>query len=234
MPISDADSKLLWGRGAGICSNPDCQADLTILLETGNGFNIGEMAHIIARNPGGRRGRDVNGPDSYGNLILLCPTCHRKIDKAPEGTYPERLLHEWKGQHEERIRKVGTAERFTTTLALKKAVMRLLLENHEFWRELGPKSEVAQKSLGSNMYIAWNFRKLDRVIPNNYKIMNLIENNIELLSDGEYSEYIKFKTTLSLLNSTNIRNWIHTHYSPRDLRRRSEHDERKERLGGTL
>jgi hypothetical protein len=49
MPISDNDVKLLWGRAAGICSNPTCRADLTVLLDKSNNYNIGEMAHVIAK-----------------------------------------------------------------------------------------------------------------------------------------------------------------------------------------
>lgn len=101
MPISDPDIKLLWGRAAGICSNPQCQKDLTILLEhVGAGYIIGEMAHVIARQPGGPRGRVEGGSDSYQNLVLLCPSCHRMIDKAPEGEFPEDLLFQWKAGHE--------------------------------------------------------------------------------------------------------------------------------------
>jgi hypothetical protein len=48
MSISELDIKLLWGRAAGICSNPECQKDLTTLLETGGtGYIIGEMAHVV-------------------------------------------------------------------------------------------------------------------------------------------------------------------------------------------
>ncbi len=194
MPISDADYKLLWGRAAGICSNPGCQTDLTVILESGNGFNVGEMAHVIARNKGGRRAEKSKGSDSYANLILLCPMCHRRIDKTTEGQYTVKMLHEWKRQHEERIRKLGTTEIFETISALKRAVTRALLENEQIWRELGPQSKIAQDQLGSNMYVLWNLRKLDRIIPNNSKIINMIEKNLGLVSDAEYAEYLQFKS----------------------------------------
>jgi 5-methylcytosine-specific restriction endonuclease McrA len=100
MATSDSDVKILWGRAAGICSNPDCRQDLTVILEQKGSYNIGEMAHVIARKPGGPRGKAGGGADDYANLILLCPTCHTRIDKAPEGEYPEPMLHEWKQEHE--------------------------------------------------------------------------------------------------------------------------------------
>ncbi len=194
MPISDADYKLLWGRAAGICSNPECLTDLTVMLEGGNGFNFGEMAHIIARSAGGPRAQGGKGQDSYANLILLCPICHRKIDKAPEGTYPEQMLHDWKQQHEKRIRNIGSTESFETSSHLKNAVTRLLMENNQLWQELGPKSEVAERDPSSNMYVIWNLRKLDRIVPNNRKIMNLIDNNGKLITNDEYLEFLKFKS----------------------------------------
>src|SRR2546428_9139485 len=106
MAISDADTKLLWGRAAGICSNPGCREGLTIILNEDRNYNVGEMAHVIAKKPGGPRGKSGGGADSYANLILLCPTCHTHVDKAP-GEYPEDLLKKWKSDHEGEIRKKG-------------------------------------------------------------------------------------------------------------------------------
>ena len=193
MAISDSDYKLLWGRAAGICSNPSCGDDLTVLLEDGDGFNVGEMAHIIARSPDGPRAKGSSGSDRYANLILLCPTCHRKIDKAPKGRYPAEMLHEWKRKHEGRMKGIGSTEVYENSSGLKAAVARLLAQNKQCWADLGPKSEVAQTRPASNMYRVWNMRKLDRIIPNNRKIINLIERNANLLLEEEYAEYLKFK-----------------------------------------
>jgi hypothetical protein len=194
MAISDADSKLLWGRAAGICSNPTCRQDLTKILEGGEGYNVGEMAHIIAKKPTGPRANGEAGPDTYSNTVLLCPTCHRRIDKAPPGEYPEEMLHEWKAQHEAAIRQLGSSFRFRILPELKDAVARLLRENHHVWKEFGPKSEIAEKDPGSNAYVLWNFRKLDTIIPNNSRIVNMIESNIELLTVAEHAEFLKFKS----------------------------------------
>ena len=85
MAISERDVKLLWGRAGGCCSKPGCAIDLTKEVEGGDDYVIGEMAHMIARSPDGPRGRAGGGDDTYANLILLCPTHHREVDKAPEG-----------------------------------------------------------------------------------------------------------------------------------------------------
>ena len=193
MAISDSDSKLLWGRAAGICSNPTCKADLTALLLEARSYNVGEMAHIIARSEGGPRGVSGGGSDSYDNLILLCPTCHRHIDKSPDGTFTAEQLHEWKRNHEAEIRKQSSEIKATTLDELKGIVSRLLIENNLIWVEFGPESETAQNDPGSNSFQIWNIRKLDTVIPNNQKIVNVIENNIELLDAELYKEFLLFK-----------------------------------------
>src|SRR5262245_46442332 len=132
MAISDVDSKLLWGRAAGICSNPQCKKDLTIILAQRASYNIGEMAHIIARSTGGPRGQNAAGADTYDNLILLCPTCHTLVDKGPS-EYPTDKLLRWKSEHEKSIRESGSSQKFDDVAKLKSAVTRLLQENHHLW-----------------------------------------------------------------------------------------------------
>jgi hypothetical protein len=193
MGISDSDEKILWGRAAGICSKPTCRQDLTVILEGKGSYNIGEMAHVIARNPGGPRGRARGGSDAYANLILLCPTCHRTIDKAPEGEYPEAMLYNWKSEHENSIRSAGRERVFKSLEDLKTFVRPLCLENSTLWSRLGPKSQTAQSDPGSNLHVIWTLRKLDRIIPNNRKIINMIEINQELLDGQALQAFIDFK-----------------------------------------
>lgn len=62
-----------------------CQRSLVIEAAPGGAdYNIAEAAHIVAEKPGGPRGAtdrpaDVDGID---NLVLLCPSDHRMIDKG--------------------------------------------------------------------------------------------------------------------------------------------------------
>lgn len=65
-------------------------------------YPFGEQAHIVAEEEGGPRGKSpltAAQRNSYPNLILLCPTHHTKIDKAPD-EYPVELLHQIKAEHE--------------------------------------------------------------------------------------------------------------------------------------
>lgn len=193
MAISESDAKILWGRAAGICSNPNCRRDLTVVLEQEESYNIGEMAHIIARSPEGPRGISAGGSNEYANHILLCPTCHKTIDKAPEGQYPEAMLHDWKREHENSIRFAGKERAFESFTDLKESIKPLLLENHALWRTFGPRSETALADPGSNLHIIWTLRKLDRIVPTNRKIINIVEANQKLLTDRALRAFIEFK-----------------------------------------
>jgi len=205
MTISDSDAKILWGRAAGICSNPTCRADLTAVLEQTASYNIGEMAHIIARKPAGPRGAPGGGPDTYANLIRLCPSCHRHIDKSPAGTYPEAMLHEWKRQHEEGIRAAGADRKFSTLEDLKQYVAPLLSENKALWKHFGPQSESALADPGSNVHIAWALRKIDRIVPNNRRILNAVEANRRLLGPRETEAAVAFRIHASAFETNQYR-----------------------------
>lgn len=192
MAISDVDTKLLWGRAAGLCSNPQCKTDLTVILAKRGSHNIGEMAHIIAHSAGGPRGQEKPGADTYDNLILLCPTCHTRVDKGPS-QYPPDLLHRWKAEHEKAIREAGSSIKFDDVFKLEKAVTELLRENHYIWKTFGPKSDIASSDPGSNASETWALRKLDAIIPTNSKIINIVQNNLDLLSDSQRQAFLSFK-----------------------------------------
>ena len=68
-------------------------------------FHVGEIAHIHAKSDGGPRAKPelgIKDRQSRENLILLCPTCHTKVDKCPD-QYPASLLREWKRNHRSSI-----------------------------------------------------------------------------------------------------------------------------------
>jgi tetratricopeptide (TPR) repeat protein len=101
--VRPSEIKLLWGRAAARCAFPDCASgDLTRELPRTGPFALAEMAHVIPRRPHGPRGRGCPGDATYGNLILLCPTHHREVDRAPDD-YPARRLLAWKRRHEARV-----------------------------------------------------------------------------------------------------------------------------------
>lgn len=150
------------------------------------------MAHVIAQSPKGPRGNGIGGDDSYDNLILLCPTHHREIDKAPEGLFPESMLFAWKTAHETRVRSLGKELTFKDNEELRQSVSFLLAENYVVWKTLGPNSEVAQRSPNSNAFSLWELRRLDKIIPNNRRIINMVRANSRLLTSKQSLAFAEF------------------------------------------
>jgi hypothetical protein len=64
MAIEEKDIKLLWGKAAGRCSYPGCQADLAPLLMASGATVPGEMAHVIGRKPGAARSCKTTASDA--------------------------------------------------------------------------------------------------------------------------------------------------------------------------
>jgi hypothetical protein len=193
MSIDHKDIKILWGRAAGICSEPNCTLDLTILVEN-DSYSIGEMAHIIGSKPDGPRGIPEGGSDRYGNLILLCPTHHRLIDKAPEGKYPPDLLHEWKEQHEAMCRNVGKDLKYGTFRELSSEVSKLLFANRAIFEAYGPLSETARDDPGSNLFLLWELKRSSEIVPNNTKILNILDANESLIEPDIWQLVELFRT----------------------------------------
>lgn len=193
MPFAERDIKLLWGRAAGICSNPACRAKLTADGVGDVSFLTGEMAHQIAQSPRGPRGGTTPGSDTYDNLILLCPHCHRMIDKAPEGTFPVETLQTWKRTHEEWVDSWSAAPEHQTVGELAQAILNILAENRTCFDEYGPRSELAQKDPGSSTHSVWVARKLDTILPNNRRIVGLLDANAGLITVVLSNPAQKFK-----------------------------------------
>lgn len=95
MGTSISDIKKLYGRSAGRCN-------ICELLLVESDVHIGEMAHVIAESPKGPRGKDLLADNTYDNLILLCPTHHKTVDKKPH-QYPVEELKKIKENFEKSI-----------------------------------------------------------------------------------------------------------------------------------
>ncbi|MHC9539257.1 MAG: HNH endonuclease [Vulcanimicrobiota bacterium] len=101
------DIKLLYGLAGARCAFPNCRTELIIESSAVSGKKqIGEIAHIVGHSENGPRS-DHEYPreklDTYENWILLCPTCHTKID-AMEHTYSVAELGKLKEDHEQWVR----------------------------------------------------------------------------------------------------------------------------------
>jgi hypothetical protein len=197
MSIPEKDIKMLWGLAAGRCSKPGCEQECVKFLSSEDPTVIGEMAHVIAKKPAGPRGVPEGGDDTYDNLVLLCPTHHTEVDKAPEGTFPADLLHQWKADHEDAVRKSLAVPSYATLPALCEAILRLLIENHAIWKQFGPDSEAASLNPLSNLSLLWDLRKLDSIVPNNSRITALIERHKGIIPISDYDICVQFSTHAS-------------------------------------
>lgn len=91
MAVSQRTMNQLWGRAGARCYLDRSEE----LSRTQSGdVLVGEVAHIIGRKHSGPRGRSKltrDERDLIDNLVLLCPTHHREVDKNPKVWTVKRL-----------------------------------------------------------------------------------------------------------------------------------------------
>lgn len=96
----------LWTLSGGRCQYEGCNQPLWRDNLTMMQINTAYIAHIVADSPGGPRGDKFRSPrlaKDFNNLMLLCDTHHRLIDKEDIAGHPESRLLEMKEKHEKRI-----------------------------------------------------------------------------------------------------------------------------------
>ena len=185
MSISEADIKKLWGLAAGRCSRPGCP-EVCVKFLSDSPTVIGEMAHVVDKRPGGRRSTTIGGEDSYENLILLCPTHHTEVDKAPRDTFPPALLFEWKQRHEASVSAALSSPTFKSLGAVSAYILTQLIENRAAWEAYGPESAEAGTNPLSSLAQVWALRKLGTIVPNNRRIIDAIRRNRQLFDTKTY------------------------------------------------
>lgn len=105
--------KVLFALSGNRCAHPECNQTLVeSATEDSEAVPIADICHIYASAENGPRGKsdltqqELNSPD---NLILLCPTHHRIVDRQHE-SYPAETLKEWKRKHESEVRQKLSAD----------------------------------------------------------------------------------------------------------------------------
>jgi len=98
---SIATVKRLFAVSGNRCAFPGCEERL---VDEASGSVMGEVCHIKAKSSDGPR-YDAEQTDEerhgFGNLVLLCPTHHARVDGDP-GRYTVERLREIKTRHEAR------------------------------------------------------------------------------------------------------------------------------------
>ncbi|MDR7313777.1 SAVED domain-containing protein [Brevibacillus nitrificans] len=107
--IPDKVKMRLWGVAAGRCQYEGCNEPLWKDTLTQAEFNAAYIAHIVADSPDGPRGDKILSPKlakDVSNLMLMCDTHHRLIDREDVAGHPVQRLVEMKRRHEARIESV--------------------------------------------------------------------------------------------------------------------------------
>lgn len=173
----------LFAESAGYCQNPDCHRQLFF---DGEDTHVGEMAHIFAASDDGPRAYPGLQTDERGladNLVVLCPTCHTMIDKNPE-SYTAEKIKRWKTQHQRDLEKLFGVEIYSDRPSLRAAIESLLEENKRAFLESGPELNPTYDP-ESEIADLWRKRLAQTIIPNNKRILLIVEANAHLLIKNE-------------------------------------------------
>lgn len=183
----------LFADSGGYCANPECRAEIFRELD-GEVIHIAEIAHIISAGERGPRSSaqlSDQEKSAYDNLILLCPTCHTMIDKA-EDKFPEGLILDWKKSHKDRLAEQFGIRSFGSREEAREALLPLLRENRTIFEQYGPLTDE-RFNPESSMPRQWIRKIHSRIIPNNRKILGILDANRSLLLDREYDVVESFR-----------------------------------------
>ncbi|MEQ1764551.1 MAG: HNH endonuclease [Pyrinomonadaceae bacterium] len=201
----DAHTKLrLFADSAGYCQNPDCTREL--FEEIGDSkIHLAEMAHIFSAVDGGpRTNPDLSNEErkNFANLILLCSICHTRIDKA-EDEFPDSLIRQWKQQHGDRIKELFQVQEFSTRTEARRWLTPLLQENKTIFDIYGPKANEASNP-ESSLPQQWERKIRKTLLPNNRRILAVVDSNRHLLTEEESSVYDIYRQHVDDFESKHI------------------------------
>ena len=103
--LKTQDKWELYFRSGGLCSL--CCHSLDYDKFSRSKISVKEYAHVIADSEDGTRGSSESAQyaGNIDNIILLCPTCHTRVDKDTTlEYYTVEHLHSVKNAHEQRVR----------------------------------------------------------------------------------------------------------------------------------
>jgi hypothetical protein len=189
----------LFSDSSGYCQKPDCLKAL-FPVEMGGDKHIGEMAHVIPHGRSGPRHEERPSkfdPDAFENLILLCPTCHTIVDKAPEA-YPQSLMLEWKRNHLNSLAQSQGIKTYKSRTEVRSSILIRLQENKAIWEAYAPVDGSMYNCDPESMEaLTWVRRMKSVILPNLYRIQSIIDANIDYTNPDEqkvianYREHVR-------------------------------------------
>lgn len=156
--IKQKDQKILCTKSGNRCAMPDCRKILVVDgTATDPASLVADMAHIKGEKPGSAR-YDANMPDTernaHPNLILMCPSCHKKIDDQPN-TYTIENLCGIKNDHEDWINTLTGQAVVEVTFAELSVVTRYILSGQAVINDsltlIPPKDKIKKNCLSNTI-----------------------------------------------------------------------------------
>lgn len=183
--IADRDKQYLWATSGGHCANPACRVNLFASIGDAR-VPFGELAHIIAATPGGPRDRKLGlkARAAATNVVMLCANCHTVVDKAPE-TFSVDLLRAWQLRLLREVESALGAVSYDDRAAALVATSGLLLQNATVFNTYGPASQKAQGRHGEEAVRLWRRKMQEIIIPNNRRLLAILDKNQHLQRDDE-------------------------------------------------
>lgn len=158
------DQKHLCLKSGNRCALPDCRKELVVDAKNGDPASlVTQIAHIKGEKPGKNNKRasarydaNMNNKErnSYDNLILLCPSCHKIVDGQPQ-TYTVEILQKIKKDHEEWIINSTKNEVINVSFSELDIVTKNLISNQDTKDDsltlISPKDKIAKNGLSNSI-----------------------------------------------------------------------------------
>ena len=157
-------------------------------------MHVAEVAHIVAASDNGPRANvnlDSEFRRSYNNLLILCPTCHTIVDKAPE-KHPCHQLMQWKRDHTLKVMKAFSITCYDSREDARRAIDPLMEENFHIFKRFGPNNEY-RFDPESEYAQVWKRKVLSSILPNNRRILLTLDKNRTLLAPDEKWVFEEFR-----------------------------------------
>ena len=163
------------------------------------------MAHVFAANDGGPRANPTLSTAERGafeNLVVLCANCHTMVDKAPDA-YPDELMLRWKREHADKLQGLFGSVQLGDRAAARQVVEPLLAQNFAIFQQYGPHIDAARNP-ESGAAEQWKRKMLTRILPNNRRLLSILDANRHLLNDDEKKTLELFRQHIDDLEAFHI------------------------------
>jgi len=105
------------------------------------------------------------------------------VDKAPSA-FPDSMILGWKSEHANKLQQLFGTVQFDNRVSAREAVEPLLDQNLAIFQQYGPHIEAARNP-ESGAAEQWKGKVLTRILPNNRRLLSILDANRHLLLDSE-------------------------------------------------